>query len=956
MSRYITFVISILLFFLSVSIQTASSAKAEFCLDTRWPSEQSELEADPSLHRGKLDNGFRYIIKQNTEPENRVAVYLNVQAGSLYEEENQRGLAHFLEHLMFNGSTNFPPGSLVEFFQSIGMSFGGDTNAHTSYEETVYHIILPGGEEKDLDTGLLVLTDYARGALLLDEEIDRERGVILAERRARDSAGYRVHVAESDFAFRGTKYPLRRPIGEKQVIEYADQKLLRSFYDTWYRPENMSIVLVGDTDPKLAARLIEKHFAGLVATGPKPKCPDFGLLEHRGLEVFYSHEPELGKVDVSLETLWDIEPENDSIELQKRELLQHIGAMLMGYRLEQLLEKENTPFSFGRYHAGDILHRIGYGAFAAKTDGDRWKQTLALLEQTLRQALLYGFTDHEIDRAKKEILADLETRVVTETSQDSRRIARRIIRHLNSNRVYLSAEQEQGLYAPMVRKATVDDVNRAFRQLWNRNSRLISVTGDVDLRGDSSTRIKRVYEESLSAKISPREEFKKSIFPYLDPPESISQPEKIVHEDLGLVKLVFPRGLVVNLKRTDYDNDRFLLAAHYGRGKMGEPSPGMAMIAEGVVNGSGSGRLTKSTIDSVIAGSSVDISFRAGESFFLWSGSGLVKDFELFTQLLYTLLFDPGVRENVFTRVMNSYELMYQKMDREVEGAEALHVQPFLASYNERFGLPPWERLGKLRFKNLQAWAYSVAAPQDLEISVTGDFNTDEIVALLTHYFGSIAFNGSEKLSPGPVTFPAGKRLELSVPTSMDKALVIVAWPTDDFWDIGRTRRLQMLASVFRDRLRKSIREKLGASYSPRITSFGSRTYPNYGYIKTQMMVEPGRLDAVIEEILSISEELRHRGVSSDELLRAREPMLTTLAGTVKTNRYWLNSVLSLSSRHPQQMEWARTMLGDYKEVTADDLTKLAARYLDNSMAAIIRVRPENNAVSEGRQQPDSTQ
>ncbi|MFW2364996.1 MAG: M16 family metallopeptidase [Desulforhopalus sp.] len=945
MNKWLANFVCVVLVLQSIAIHSDVIAAEQFCLDNKWPSERSDLKPDPSLKRGKLDNGLRYIIKENREPENRVAVYLNIQAGSLHEEDNQRGLAHFLEHLMFNGSINFPPGSLIDFFQSIGMNFGGDTNAHTSYDETVYHIILPGGGEDDLDAGLLVMSDYARGALLLEEEIDRERGVIIAERRARDSAGYRVHVAESSFAFRGTKYPLRRPIGDKQVIKKADQGLLRSFYDSWYRPENMSVVVVGDADPEIVAGFIKKHFEKLVASGPKPECPDFGLLIHQEVEPFYIHEPELGKVDVSLETFWNKNTENDSIQLQKKELLQYIGNKVMGYRLEQLLEGDNLPFSVARYHAGDIINRIGYGSIAAQTDHHGWRDSLRLIEQTLRQALQYGFKSHEVVRAKEEILADLEARVISEPSQDSRRIARRIIHHLNNNRVYLSPVQEQKLYEPIVSQIGASDVNRAFRQVWNRNSRLISVTGDAEIEGDSSAEIEKAYYGSLSKKVVPVADTASNTFPYLEPPKDESKPHEIVRDDNGIKRLVFQNGLVVNLKQTDYSKGRFLLSANFGRGKQVGLSPGIAMIAENVINGSGSGRLSKSVLDAIFAGTSIDISFHARDSVFSWTGSGLVKDFELFTQLLYTLLMDPGVRRNVFSRVMNRYELMYQKMDREIEGADALQIQPFLASYNEHFGLPAWEELETIRYDDLNKWVQSFVKAENLEISVVGDINPDEVGALLTKYFGGVNVAGLEDSPRKPVHFPSGQSLDVKVSTTIDKALITVAWPTADFWDIRRTRRLQLLASVFRDRLRKSIRENLGVSYSPNVSSFGSKAYRDYGYIKTQMVVQPGREDEVINEILKISEKIRVQGVSVDEMIRAREPMITALTGTVKTNRYWLHSVMSLSSKFPAQLEWPKNLLSDYKSVSVEEMNWLAATYLDNSKAAIVRVSPADDQI-----------
>ena len=217
--------------------------------DTRWPHQASDLDPDPELVFGALDNGLRYVLRVNQTPRDRVSLHLNVQAGSLHERDDQRGLAHFLEHMLFNGSTHFPPGELVKYFQRIGMAFGDDANAHTGFNETVYDVLLPDNRPESIAEGLLVLRDYASEALLLPEEIDREREVVLAEMRTRDSPGYRAFKASLEFEFEGLRVAQRLPIGEEAVVRQADRQALKAFYDDWYRPERLVVVMVGDFDP-----------------------------------------------------------------------------------------------------------------------------------------------------------------------------------------------------------------------------------------------------------------------------------------------------------------------------------------------------------------------------------------------------------------------------------------------------------------------------------------------------------------------------------------------------------------------------------------------------------------------------------------------------------------------------------------------------------------------------------
>ncbi len=925
------------------SAASSSAADSTSCLSTTWPSEVSQLKPDPSLVRGKLENGFRYVLKNNSEPADRVALYLAVQAGSLNETDNQRGLAHFLEHMLFNGSTHFPPGSLVNYFQSLGMSFGGDTNARTTHDQTVYNIILPNGSTKELDSGLLVMADYARGALLLDKEIDRERGVILAEKRARDSAEYRTSVAGTDFSLRGTLYPERMPIGITPVLENADHALLKSYYDTWYRPDNMVLVVVGDIDPQPTVELIKKHFASLKPAGLELDCPDFGKLQQKGIEAFYHYEPELGKTNVSLQSFWDMAPQNDSPEVAKKELLGLIGSRIMDYRLEQIQEKEQVPFTRAGYYSGDILNRIGYASLSAQVDGENWQETVTGLEHILRQALEYGFTENEIERAKKELLGQLDARILTAGSEDSRTIANRIIDSLNNNRVYQSAAQEKAFYGPLIGKVTPAEVSVAFKEKWSHDRRLISVTGDASLGKTATEKITLLYRQSMQEPVVATIGENKKIFPYLQPAAPGAPPLISHYKDIGVERLNFSDGLVVNLKKTTFEENKILVRVAFGSGRKSEETPGMAMLLEDVVNGSGSGKLKQTDVDRILAGSPIRMSFKVDESNFSWIGSTLAKDFELFSQVLYHLLSDPGLRENIFTRVKDNYAQMYQKMNQEIEGAMPLAVQPFLADYHKQFGLPPWSEVARVNFDSLKKWADPLIRPKDLEISVVGDFERDKIVAVLSKYFSSLTLHPAVVPATPVVHFPVGKKLVVNVNTSVDKSLIVVAWPTDDFWDIHRTRRLHLLAGVMGDRLRETIREKLGASYSPNVASFNSRDYQGYGYIISQMVVKPGSETAIIEEILKISDQLQKKGVSADELARAKGPLMTSLQENIRNNQYWLNSVLALSVRYPQQLAWPDTIISDFSAVSVAEVNSLAAEYLRNDHAALARVTPENS-------------
>jgi zinc protease len=936
-------------FFLSVSAVYGEPAEKS-CFSTKWPHEKSDLKPDPRLHFGRLENGFRYILMENKEPRDRVGMYLDVQAGSLNETENQRGIAHFLEHMVFNGSTHFKPGELVEYFQSLGMSFGGDTNAHTGYNETVYNIILPNGSKKEVEKGLLVISDYARGALLLPEEIDRERGVILSEKRTRDSATYRTRVAGSAFTLKGTRIPERLPIGIPETLQKADHSVLRDYYDAWYRPENMILMMVGDFDQVSIEPLVKERFAGLKGSGGQPDCPQFGRLEHAKLESFYHYEPEMGSTKLVLETLWDEQKKDDSSTLQIRNLKNQLATTMIMHRLEKLAEDPNTPFTESGYATGEILGNVGYSAIFASTDPEKWQEALKVIEKTLRQALQYGFSEEEFKRAKMEFQAGLDSSLLTAATRNSMALASEIIDNINNNRVFQSPSQEKEIFGPVLTNLSLTEVQEMLVSVWSHQNRLIEVSGNTKIVSDNpETLIKETYMQSSNEPVQAKSASAVMDFPYLKLKETEGKPvAEIQLKGVDAERLVFANEVVLNLKKTDFKKNTIEVRVDFGHGKRGEPVPGLSMLAQAVVNGSGSGSMTESDLGRVLAGSTVSHHFKVQESSFSWEGNALTQDMELLFQVLQTVLVDPGIREDVYRISMDNFKQMYKNLKRDINGGMPLYVEKFLAGGYPHAGLPSWEDFSGLTIAQVRDWLLPAISGSPLEISIVGDFDRSQLALLAVRYFGSLANREiAVKTDAGTISFPAGEQMWIKVDSSIDKAMVVVAWPTADFWDIGRTRRLNILASIFSDRLRKKVREELGAAYSPVVYNASSRVFPGYGLIQAQIIVEPGSIEKIRDVVLSIGDDLRKAGCTEEELERAKAPTLTSLKDMVRTNGYWLNTVLSLSGRYPQQLDWPVTIISDFNAITSREIALLAEKYLVRNHAAIAVGEPEKTEKKE---------
>lgn len=929
-----------------------------------WPHTHSDLLPDPSLRMGRLANGFRYILKENHTPRDRVSMHLYVQAGSLNEKDDEQGIAHLLEHMLFNGSTHFPPGEMVKFFQRIGMQFGPDANAHTGFDRTVYDVVLPQGDDKSISEGLLVLHDYAQGALLLPEETEKEKKVVLAEMRTRDSADFRVLKESFQFEMPGGLIPRRFPIGRKEIVENTDHTMLRRFYETWYRPERMVLVMVGDFQIDRAVALIENAFMDIQARRPASASPDLGGFSHSGLEPFYRFESEMGATSVRLEVVEPVERLDDSITVQHTQLLRDLANRIMQRRLDALLQQPQATMTEADISSGVYLQHIQYADLSADCEPQYWRPTLAALEQELRRVLQYGFSQSEVNRVKKEFLVQLSKDADESKTRDSTELARLIMSSLGRWEVFQSPEQRLALLRPMVETVTAEQLHQSFRESWgaaigsdavqnadieNSEGRLILVTGNVNLSGTASSpreQILSAYLESSRVAVSPPHEKEFMAFPYLPAPNtSWETVEEVPLSDIGVTRISFSNGVQLLLKPTRFKENQVLMALSFGGGKASEPAdhPGLAQFSEEVINASGFGSMDKSELETALAGHVARISLNVGEDQFVVQGETLSTELPLLVQLLYTFVKDPGFRPEAYRLTLKRYEQMYQAMSHTVEGAMRINGQRFLAGGDSRFGFITPEELKRLHLDEVRQWFGGQLAEAPLELAVVGDIEPQKVLDLVGRYFGSLPQRKSSQAGterPSPV-FPAGQSLELEVDSSISKSMVVVAYPTDDFWDISRTRRLNIMGEVYSERLREHIREKLGAAYSPYAYNRPYRAYPGFGLFQIFLNVSPHQAPELIDEVKNLSAELVRNGISDDEFRRAVDPTLTGIKDLRQTNTYWLNSVLVGASRHPQQLAWARTIEKDYAAINAEEIMALTRQYLDNEKMAVILIQPK---------------
>ncbi|HNW42439.1 MAG TPA: insulinase family protein, partial [Opitutaceae bacterium] len=414
-----------------------------------FAQESSDLPADPAARFGTLPNGVRYVIRANAEPKGRAALRFVVLAGSFMETERERGIAHYLEHMSFNGSTHYAPGTLVEFFQRLGMNFGGDTNAYTSFDRTVYMIDLPDTKAETLAEGFRVFSDYAGGLLLEQKSVEKERPIILAEMRTRDTVQYRMMMAMLGFALPDTLLSQRMPIGTKEVIEQVQRDDFVHFYDTWYRPERIAVVAVGDFDPAQVEKQLTEAMAAVKDRAPALPEPNPGsLTKFEGVRTFAHFEREAPATTVTIMALSPYSKEADTSVNRLKYLPRGLALAMLNRRIAILAKEEGVPFLGGQASVQEVLDFYREASIELMCKPEQWQAALGVAEHELRRALEHGFQKAELAEAVANMREGLEKAVKTASTRRSPELAQAISDSVADDNVFTTPETELELYGP----------------------------------------------------------------------------------------------------------------------------------------------------------------------------------------------------------------------------------------------------------------------------------------------------------------------------------------------------------------------------------------------------------------------------------------------------------------------------------------------------------------------------
>lgn len=912
-------------------------------LDPRTP-----LPVDERLTIGELENGLRYVIKPHANPPGKVGVWLHIASGSMNETDAQRGLAHFLEHMAFNGSEHFPPGELIKYFESIGMTFGRDQNAFTSFDQTAYQLYLPDTERATLAKGLLFFGDVAGRLLLREEDIEEERGVIFEELRTDRGPQQRLRDQWLERLAPGSLLGVRLPIGTEQTLASVGRQDFVDYYTKWYTPANMTVIVVGDMDPGVAAEEIARAFGGLEAR-PRPEAADAGVEPYRERRVIVAHDPELTEAQVAVMLVESPEPPSVDVGGMRRDLTRQIAIESFNRRLAGKVDEGEARMLGGGAFAQSLFNALRFSQASASSEPSGWREALEDLTVEVRRGELHGFSEQEIEVARAAVLARLEQLADQEKSLPARVILGMLAGKVNEGVPLTGPRQALDLARRIVAEIGTGEVNRSFGDLFDtsRTAFLVTLPTGAGVPEEDAL----LALASGVADRNPEPEEDRSLAGSLLDRGPV--PGEIVelgfHEASGVTTAVLSNGVTVHHRhmpqRAGFVDARITLLG--GTIEETGENRGVTEAAAQVFSRHATGTLTGREVRQLMAGRKVQVSGSAQDDLVQISLTGSPDDLETGFQLAYRLLTDPRLETTPFEQWRTGM----------IQGINATRLDPIqsLPLVLQDTVYPedaPQARsltvaqLERLTMRSAQAWLDRLVATAPIEVSIVGDIQLDDAMDLARMYLASLpprAPMDPDRASAFPAVPPpeSDRGAEVTIRTQTPAAGVVAGFLASDGGALRETRLLQLASRTLSSRLIEQLREKDRLVYSIGAQLLPGEAFPGYGILLAGSATDPARAVELADGIEAIFAAFAGQGPTEEELATAKAQMAKTLSEVMEEPGYWASQLSTLRKRG-RSLDDFTTALEAYASFTRDEVQENFARYHARPKVRVI-VRPERD-------------
>ena len=909
------------------------------------PSLESPIPLNPDVVKGTLDNGIKYLILKNGKPEKRAELRLVVNVGSVLEEDDQQGLAHFVEHMAFNGTKNFAKQEIVDYLESIGMRFGADINAYTSFDETVYMLKLPTDSTEMMEQGFLILEDWASGVSFEDEEIDKERGVVIEEWRLRRGAEARMFDKQLPVLFKDSRYAIRLPIGTKETLDNFTYDAVKRFYKDWYRPELMAVIAVGDFEIEWIEGLIKKHFNRIPPSEDPRKREVYGVPDHKETLVSIASDEEATGSRISIYYKQDTKNEN-SHEAYRESIIKSIYNAMLNDRLAEIITKPNAPFLYGFSAQGRFVREKEVYLLTAGVQDNGIERGLEALLTEAERVAQHGFTSTELERQKINHLKSMEKAFKERDKTSSGSYASEYIRHFLINEPIPGIIYEFELYKMYMPTITVEEINSLASSWLSDENRVILANHPIkdSITEPTDASILSVFDVVKLLTIEPYEESVPDVplVSEIPAPSAIGSESHI--KSLDIHEFILANGIRVLMKKTEFKNDEILMTSFSlgGTSHLDRDEYVPGKISAGIINESGFGAFNKTALEKKLAGKLVSVSPYINSVKEGISGSSTPEDIETMFQLVHLVFTAPrkdstaylALKERINGFVLNrsaSPNVAFRDTITAVMSRHHPRYRPWSTKLVEEFDL---EKSYKI-FRN----AFSDAG--DFTFIFVGNIEPDIIKKLSRIYLGNLPAETEHlTIKDDGVDPPVGVIKKKVFKGQEPKSQTQLIFSGDFDWSRQTRYDINSMLHSLRIKLREVLREDLGGTYGVRVSSI-IQEFPDEEYqIRISFGSDPERVAELTETVFTQIDSLRNFGTTEKNLIKIKEIQRRTFETSLKENSFWLGSIESYVW-HKQDFGIMMKYDELVEALTLETIQKTANKYFDMNNYVLVSLYPE---------------
>ncbi len=906
-----------------------------------------DIPTDPKVKIGKLSNGLTYYIRENKKPEKRAELRIVVNAGAILEDDDQNGLAHFTEHMLFNGTKNFPKDNLISFLQSTGMRFGADVNASTGHDQTFYMLQLPTDKEDVLNKGIQVLVDWAHYASFDDEEIDKERGVIIEEWRQRNGANARVGKVHNDKIFAGSKYVLRDVIGDTNIIRTFKHDVIRRYYKDWYRPDLMAIIAIGDFDANAMEAKLKQSFGEIPANNNPRKREYFNIPPTKGTEVSFSTDKEY---PMSVVQIIYKRPEITEGKYgdYRQSIVRGLYDQMFNARLDELSKKSESAYMrAGAQETKYIGPGRAYMIFAISKE-NKILETIETVNTEAYRVLKHGFTQSELVRVKQEFLKNIEKSFKEKDKTPSAAYTREYMSNYLEKEPIPGIEEEWKIVQEFVPSITLAEINALAKDYVKEDNRIVTISAPdkpaivLPTKDAVIAKLNEIAKRDIPA-YQDKEANKPLFTKQLEPKEIVDTKQL---KDIDVTELKLKNGVKVVFKKTNFKNDEIVLVG---------TSPGGLSLAKDedfysasraadIVNESGLSDFDDVTLGKMLSGKIVRVAPHIADLTEGFRGSTTPEDLETAMQMIYLYFTQPRKDADAFKSYIDNSKNSVKNNALSPEANYRDSVTAIMSQYN--FREMPWteDKFSKVDMnKAFEFYNDRFKDASDFTFFFVGNFDEAKLKNLCQKYLGNLpSINRTENWKDNGVKAPKGmidKKIRKGV---LDKSIVRLIFTGDAKWSTENRFMLNSMIEVLNMRLREVVREEKGGTYGA--YSNGTIThYPKEGFrIDIGFGCDPKRVDELVKAALDQVELLKKEPMSQDYITKVIETAKRQNETNMKENNFWLNSLVGKYTNDCDPNEILQTDKLIQK-INPESIQKIAQEYFTTKNVARIVLFPEKD-------------